>query len=69
MRYRPFYKRYLLEIKKATGSVSFQSLINLVFNFLGRTSIPYHCSSFLGNKKGDRVLLSPCEDINIIFSE
>jgi len=69
MRYHPFCERYLLEIKKATGSVSFQSLINLVFNFLGRTSIPYHCSSFLGNKKGDRVLLSPCEDINIIFSE
>ena len=54
MRYRTFYERYLLKIKKATGSVSFQSLINLIFIFLGRTSIPYHFSSFLGNKKGDR---------------
>jgi len=69
MRYRTFYERYLLKIKKATGSVSFQSLTNLVFRFLGRASIPYHFSSFLGNKKGDRVFLSPCEDINIIFSE
>lgn len=59
MRYRMFYERYLLEIKKATGSVSFQSLTNLVFRFLGRASIPYHFSSFLGNKKGDRVFLSP----------
>ena len=55
MRYRTFYERYLLKIKKATGSVSFQSLTNLIFRFLGRASIPYHCSSFLGNKKGDRV--------------
>ena len=59
MRYHPFYKRYLLEIKKATGSVSFQSLTNLVFRFLCRASIPYQGSSFLGNKKGDRVFLPP----------
>ena len=53
MRYHPFCERYLLEIKKATGNVSFQSLTNLVFRFLCRASIPYHFSSFLGNKKGD----------------
>jgi len=64
MRYRMFYERYLLKIKKATGSVSFQSLINLIFIFLGRASIPYHCSSVLGNKKtanlfSDLLILKP----------